>query len=47
MATWEDDRRWWILTILAISQLMIVVDASIVNIAMPTIFRLIDVLNML
>jgi EmrB/QacA subfamily drug resistance transporter len=29
------DRRWWILTILAVAQLMIVVDASIVNIALP------------
>jgi EmrB/QacA subfamily drug resistance transporter len=29
------DRRWWILAILAIAQLMIVVDASIVNIALP------------
>src|ERR1700683_2424092 len=29
------DRRWWILTVLAIAQLMIVVDASIVNIALP------------
>src|SRR6201987_5787572 len=30
------DRRWWILAILAIAQLMIVVDASIVNIALPS-----------
>src|SRR6516165_9981205 len=30
------DRRWWILAVLAISQLMIVVDASIVNIALPS-----------
>jgi MFS family permease len=29
------DRRWWILAVLAIAQLMIVVDASIVNIALP------------
>jgi EmrB/QacA subfamily drug resistance transporter len=29
------DRRWWILAVLAVSQLMIVVDASIVNIALP------------
>ena len=29
------ERRWWILAILAVSQLMIVVDASIVNIALP------------
>jgi EmrB/QacA subfamily drug resistance transporter len=31
----KTDRRWWILTVLAIAQLMIVVDASIVNIALP------------
>src|SRR3984957_7686007 len=31
----EPDRRWWILAVLAIAQLMIVVDASIVNIALP------------
>jgi EmrB/QacA subfamily drug resistance transporter len=30
------DRRWWILGVLAIAQLMIVVDASIVNIALPS-----------
>src|ERR1700704_6475396 len=29
------DRRWWILPVLAIAQLMIVLDASIVNIALP------------
>jgi EmrB/QacA subfamily drug resistance transporter len=29
------DLRWWILAVLAIAQLMIVVDASIVNIALP------------
>src|SRR5262245_34891592 len=28
--------RWWILTVLAIAQLMIVLDASIVNIALPS-----------
>jgi EmrB/QacA subfamily drug resistance transporter len=31
----DHDRRWWILAVLAIAQLMIVVDASIVNIALP------------
>jgi EmrB/QacA subfamily drug resistance transporter len=31
----ETDRRWWILAVLAITQLMIVLDASIVNIALP------------
>ncbi len=30
-----ENRRWWILVVLAIAQLMIVVDASIVNIALP------------
>ncbi|MGH9114719.1 MAG: MFS transporter [Acidimicrobiales bacterium] len=30
------DRRWWILAVLAVAQLMIVVDASIVNIALPS-----------
>ncbi|HUJ66161.1 MAG TPA: MFS transporter, partial [Acidimicrobiales bacterium] len=30
------DRRWWILAVLAIAQLMIVVDASIVNVALPS-----------
>jgi EmrB/QacA subfamily drug resistance transporter len=33
--TGTSDRRWWILAVLAIAQLMIVVDASIVNIALP------------
>ncbi len=32
----EVDRRWWILAVLAIAQLMIVVDASIVNVALPS-----------
>ncbi|MGH9056733.1 MAG: MFS transporter [Acidimicrobiales bacterium] len=30
------DRRWWVLAVLAVAQLMIVVDASIVNIALPS-----------
>lgn len=30
------DRRWWILAVLAVAQLMIIVDASIVNIALPS-----------
>ncbi|MHB1088779.1 MAG: MFS transporter [Acidimicrobiales bacterium] len=30
------DRRWWILAVLAISQLMVVLDGTIVNIALPT-----------
>jgi EmrB/QacA subfamily drug resistance transporter len=31
-----DARRWWALTVLAAAQLMIVLDASIVNIALPS-----------
>src|SRR3954466_607614 len=31
-----DPRRWWALTVLAATQLMIILDASIVNIAMPS-----------
>ncbi len=30
------DRRWWILSILGIAQLMIVLDSTVVNIALPT-----------
>jgi len=30
------DRRWWILALLGISQLMVVLDGTIVNIALPT-----------
>src|ERR1700742_5395100 len=29
------DRRWWILAVLGIAQLMVVLDATIVNIALP------------
>jgi EmrB/QacA subfamily drug resistance transporter len=32
-------RRWWILAILAIAQLMVVLDATVVNIALPTAQR--------
>ena len=28
-------KRWWILAIIAIAQLMVVLDATIVNIALP------------
>ena len=35
-ATSPDPRRWWALAVLAASQLMIVLDASIVNIALPS-----------
>src|SRR5262245_189518 len=31
-----DSRRWWALAVLAVAQLMIVLDASIVNIALPS-----------
>ena len=31
-----DPRRWWALAVLAVAQLMIVLDASIVNIALPS-----------
>ncbi len=30
------ERRWWILAVLAISQLMVILDGTIVNIALPT-----------
>ena len=29
-------RRWWILSIIGIAQLMVVLDATIVNIALPS-----------
>jgi EmrB/QacA subfamily drug resistance transporter len=32
----QRDRRWWILAILGIAQLMVVLDATIVNIALPS-----------
>ncbi|MFJ5119897.1 MFS transporter [Kitasatospora sp. NPDC088548] len=34
-----DSRRWWALTVIAIAQLMIVLDATIVNIALPSAQR--------
>src|SRR5580658_6205139 len=30
------DRRWWILAVLGIAQLMVILDGTIVNIALPT-----------
>ena len=33
------ERRWWILAVLAISQLMVILDSTIVNIALPTAQR--------
>ncbi|MGH9296022.1 MAG: MFS transporter, partial [Acidimicrobiales bacterium] len=32
----SDPRRWWALVIIAVSQLMIVLDASVVTIALPS-----------
>jgi EmrB/QacA subfamily drug resistance transporter len=32
----QHQRRWWILAVLAISQLMVILDGTIVNIALPT-----------
>jgi hypothetical protein len=32
-------RRWWILAILAIAQLMVVLDSTVVNIALPSAQR--------
>jgi hypothetical protein len=29
------NRRWWILAVLGISQLMVILDSTIVNIALP------------
>ncbi|QAY64470.1 MFS transporter [Xylanimonas allomyrinae] len=34
--TVHDSRRWWILATVAIAQLMVVLDATVVNIAMPS-----------
>jgi EmrB/QacA subfamily drug resistance transporter len=34
-----DPRRWWVLAVLGIAQLMIVLDASVVNIALPSAQR--------
>ena len=40
-----DPRRWWALTVLAAAQLMIVLDASIVNIALPSAQTDLDITN--
>lgn len=34
--TAPDPRRWWGLVIIALAQLMVVLDATIVNIALPS-----------
>jgi len=36
MSSSQNPRRWWILAILGIAQLMVVLDATIVNIALPS-----------
>src|SRR6516162_10798933 len=33
------DRRWWILGVLGIAQLMVILDSTVVNIALPTAQR--------
>src|ERR1700744_5907878 len=35
----DRDRRWWILAVLCLSVLLVVVDNTIVNVALPTISR--------
>src|SRR4030088_1439354 len=35
----KTDRRWWILAVLCLSVLLVVVDNTIVNVALPTISR--------
>jgi EmrB/QacA subfamily drug resistance transporter len=40
-----DPRRWWALTVLAAAQLMIVLDATIVNIALPSAQRDLGISN--
>ena len=32
----NEDRRWWILVVLGLAQLMVILDSTIVNIALPT-----------
>ena len=41
----SDPRRWWALAVLAAAQLMIVLDASIVNIALPSAQRDLGITN--
>jgi MFS family permease len=33
------DRRWWILVVIGMAQLMVVLDATIVNVALPSAQR--------
>jgi EmrB/QacA subfamily drug resistance transporter len=44
-AAQSDPRRWWALTVLAAAQLMIILDASIVNIALPSAQKALDISN--
>src|ERR1700742_3360554 len=37
--TGQRDRRWWILAVLCLSVLLVVVDNTIVNVALPTVSR--------
>ena len=34
-----DPRRWWALVVIALAQLMVILDATIVNIALPSAQR--------
>jgi MFS family permease len=43
--TEPDPRRWWALAVLAAAQLMIILDASIVNIALPSAQADLDISN--
>jgi hypothetical protein len=38
----EDRRRWWALSVIALGQLMVVFDVTIVNVALPSIGRALD-----
>ena len=40
-----DERRWWILAVLCVGLLVLVVDNSILNVALPTIVRELDASN--
>jgi EmrB/QacA subfamily drug resistance transporter len=42
MQATRNDRRWWILAVLCLSVLLVVVDNTIVNVALPTISRKLD-----
>jgi EmrB/QacA subfamily drug resistance transporter len=45
VASRADERRWWILAVLCFSLLVIVLDNSILNVALPTIVRELDATN--